>query len=433
MTTVSLSPVGGAGSGTQFFSDNGAPLLGGKLYTYAAGTTTSKATYTTSAGSTAHANPIVLNSVGRCGEVWLLFGEAYKFVLTDSLGGAVGEWDNIYGTAPTTAYALTTDLTTHEADTTTHGATGAVVGTTNTQTLTNKTFTAPTTNGGTSNGETINDPVIGSSEWTTANHKHYNAATGGLLPIPGMRSGLNISNSAGDTVNDIRVEAGSITDSTGSYHLRLSGALIGQLDGNFVAGSGQGKLDTGARAEATSYFIYVIGNTAGTLNDILFSASATNPTLPAGYTLKAYSGRSFYTLAGGAGIVPLLEVNGKIFLKSPVESRTDTILPTAAESTTLGVPLGLAVNAIFTVSCTEITTATVKHYGILSNTDLGDIAPTASVYDFLFTTNNASGCGAYSSFTRPTNTSGAITTRFDVTGSDSAYSLTTRGWEIPPA
>lgn len=36
------------------------------------------------------------------------------------------------------------DLTTHESDTTTHGATGAIVGTTNTQNLSNKTFTDQT-------------------------------------------------------------------------------------------------------------------------------------------------------------------------------------------------------------------------------------------------------------------------------------------------
>ena len=45
---------------------------------------------------------------------------------------------------------LATDLVVHAADTTTHGATGAVVGTTNTQTLTSKTLTAPTITSGSS-------------------------------------------------------------------------------------------------------------------------------------------------------------------------------------------------------------------------------------------------------------------------------------------
>ena len=42
--------------------------------------------------------------------------------------------------------SLVEDTTGHIADTTVHGATGAVVGTTNTQTLTNKTLTSPALN-----------------------------------------------------------------------------------------------------------------------------------------------------------------------------------------------------------------------------------------------------------------------------------------------
>jgi hypothetical protein len=55
----------------QFFDDNGDPLANGKLYTYAAGTTTPKATYTTAAATVANANPIVLDSAGRAVAFWM--------------------------------------------------------------------------------------------------------------------------------------------------------------------------------------------------------------------------------------------------------------------------------------------------------------------------------------------------------------------------
>ena len=95
---VSLSPIGGAG--WQFFDNNGAPLTGGKLYTYAAGTTTTQATYTTNSGATAHANPIILDSAGRVsagGQIWLTVGLSYKFVLKTSVDTQLWSADNITG------------------------------------------------------------------------------------------------------------------------------------------------------------------------------------------------------------------------------------------------------------------------------------------------------------------------------------------------
>jgi hypothetical protein len=97
--TVNLSPF--ANPGAQFFDDNGDPLSGGKIFTYAAGTTTPKATFTDFTGNTAHANPIILDAAGRPpSEVWLTYGDSYKFILKDSNDTLVGTFDNIDGIPP---------------------------------------------------------------------------------------------------------------------------------------------------------------------------------------------------------------------------------------------------------------------------------------------------------------------------------------------
>jgi hypothetical protein len=94
---VFLSPVGGAAA--QFFTNSGVPLTGGKLYSYAAGTTTPQVTYTSSSGVTAHTNPIILDSAGRVpsGEIWLTVDTAYKFVLNTSTDVLIATYDNITG------------------------------------------------------------------------------------------------------------------------------------------------------------------------------------------------------------------------------------------------------------------------------------------------------------------------------------------------
>tara|TARA_R110000868_G_scaffold383792_1_gene651084 strand:- start:195 stop:692 length:498 start_codon:yes stop_codon:yes gene_type:complete len=94
--SVFLSPIGGAG--WQFFNNSGVILSGGKLYTYAAGTTTPKVTYTSSSGSTAHTNPIILDSAGRVpgGEIWLST-TPYKFALYTSADVLIATYDNISG------------------------------------------------------------------------------------------------------------------------------------------------------------------------------------------------------------------------------------------------------------------------------------------------------------------------------------------------
>jgi hypothetical protein len=97
MPTVTLSIF--AGVGAQLFDNNGDPLTGGKLYTYEAGTTTPLASYTSSTGVTAHANPIILDAAGRVpgGEIWLRFDKRYKFVVQTSTNVLIATYDNVGG------------------------------------------------------------------------------------------------------------------------------------------------------------------------------------------------------------------------------------------------------------------------------------------------------------------------------------------------
>jgi len=75
----------------QYFTSNGLPRNGGKVYTYAAGTTTPKATFTTALGDVPAANPVILNSAGipdhgsgNIGMIWIT--GAYDFLVTNSDG-----------------------------------------------------------------------------------------------------------------------------------------------------------------------------------------------------------------------------------------------------------------------------------------------------------------------------------------------------------
>jgi len=80
----------------QFFAANGEPLVGGKVYTYAAGTTTPLATYTNASGVTANPNPIILDGRGEC-NLWFSPSVTYKIKLTDDTGVEIYTVDNIAG------------------------------------------------------------------------------------------------------------------------------------------------------------------------------------------------------------------------------------------------------------------------------------------------------------------------------------------------
>lgn len=127
-----------------------------------------------------------------------------------------------------------TDSRAHENTDIAHGVTGFVVGTGNTQTLTNKTLTSPVINtptitGGTMSGTTLTTPTI--TSFTNAQHTHANAAGGGSL--------LEVT-VANDAIADIPLTVNTVAGQTGQVqrwringvnilHLNPSGELVSTI------------------------------------------------------------------------------------------------------------------------------------------------------------------------------------------------------------
>lgn len=108
-----LSPVGNE----QQSDANGAPLSGGLIYSYAAGTSTPIATYTGSDGLTAQANPVVLNSSGLPDSpIWLPAGQAVKLVIKDADGVTLRTVDNLTGINDPAGVAQASEWVTYTGD-----------------------------------------------------------------------------------------------------------------------------------------------------------------------------------------------------------------------------------------------------------------------------------------------------------------------------
>ena len=84
---------------------NGAPLNGGFVYTFAAGTTTPIATYSNGSG-TVNANPIVLDSRGEC-SLWLTAGLKYDLRVTNSVGVLQYTAERVSGLVEPSSYVYT--------------------------------------------------------------------------------------------------------------------------------------------------------------------------------------------------------------------------------------------------------------------------------------------------------------------------------------
>lgn len=158
--------------------------------------------------------------------------------------------------------------------------------------------------------------------------------------------GLTISNNSGDATNDIDTAAGSALSDDKATIITLASAITKRLDANFTAGNAQGGLDTGSKANSTTYHVFAIKNPTTSAVDVLFSTSL-SPSMPSGFTKKRRIG-SIRT--NGSGAILAFAQRGDQFLYTTPTIDVNATQGTTATLYTLPSPAGLKVEVILSLS-----------------------------------------------------------------------------------
>lgn len=244
------------------------------------------------------------------------------------------------------------------------------------------------------------------------------ASSGSLVPRSYI-SGLTMSTAGGSAT--MTVAAGQATDSTNVAVMSLASAL-GKTTSAWAVGTGNGGLDTGAIANSTWYHFYLITrlDTAGV--DVLFSLSASAPTMPATYTLKRRIGSG--KTDGAAQWTKFKQFEDTFMWDVPLRDVNTTNIGTAAVLETMTVPTGVNVDGIFSANDISASTA---HFVLVTPPDLTDTTPSATAYTWSSTATG--GTISYGNqFRCITNTSAQIRYRQSASGASDVITIVTSGW-----
>jgi hypothetical protein len=228
----------------------------------------------------------------------------------------------------------------------------------------------------------------------------------------GLLHGLTLS-AAGST-GTFGIAAGRCVDTTFAAIMTLASAYT-KTTSAWAVGSGNGGLDTGSIANSTWYHVYAIKRVDTGVTDIIFSTSASAPTLPTNYTLYRRIGAM--ATDGSAHWVKFSQVGDEFLWDTPVADVAATI-GTTATLEALSVPPGYRVNALFKGGANTGTTA----YILFTSPDQAVQVASQSNSD-LFCLGSGDVVGSFNVRTNAANQIRIVTTQASCT-----VRVTTYGW-----
>lgn len=236
-------------------------------------------------------------------------------------------------------------------------------------------------------------------------------------PVPrGHLSGLTMS-TAGSSAT-LSVAAGQATDSTNVLMMNLSSA-ISKTTSAWAVGSATGGLDTGAIANSTWYHFYLIQRLDTGVVDVVFSTSASSPTLPTNYTLYRRIGSA--KTNGSAQWTKFVQFGDEFLWDTMTLDLNASALSATAQNATATVPTGVQVLARARVT---LTTSGGGSVVLFSSLDESDQAPGTGTYSTVEAA--AAGQNASCEILERTNTSAQI--RWRSSNTNGTLSMATFGW-----
>lgn len=251
----------------------------------------------------------------------------------------------------------------------------------------------------------------------------YDTPAGGSGGFPaGYKYKLTLSNNTTDATNDIDIATGICRDNTDAEDIVLSSAITKRLDASWSVGTNQGGLDTGSIAN-TTYHVWIIKRSDTGIVDVLFSTSATAPTMPTSYDYK----RRIGSIVRISNAIKAFVQDGNHFSwSSPVGDVNATNPGTSAVTRTLTLPTGIRVRADISVAGTGLNAAGNPQGVLISDLSTNDTTP-SNILCTIF---------VYSSVdvrlatvtTVYTNTSAQIRSRIQISTANTVLYISTYGW-----
>lgn len=230
-------------------------------------------------------------------------------------------------------------------------------------------------------------------------------------------SGLTLS-TAGSSAT-MSIAAGMGVNSTNVQTMILTSA-ISKTTSAWAVGTGNGGLDTGAIANSTWYYFYLIRRTDTGVVDVVFSTNSTSPTLPAGYTQFRYIGAG--RTNGSAQWTAFTQFGDEFWWSSPPLDYDSPANISTAVLLTCSAPLGRKMKLSFNALAGQ-----AGNYLYISDPANADLAPSITVAPLANGSGFATTAGTATAGSVWTNTSAQVRIRCNTAGGTNVK-IVTLGW-----